>query len=38
MNCIIEKTLADAKALVERLRGHDNAAESLIEQSSKSSQ
>lgn len=32
MSCTIEKALADAKALVERLRDHDNAAESLIEQ------
>ncbi|XP_054974016.1 FGFR1 oncogene partner 2 isoform X1 [Sorex araneus] len=32
MTCTIEKALADAKALVERLRDHDNAAESLIEQ------
>nr|KAF6368447.1 FGFR1 oncogene partner 2 [Myotis myotis] len=32
MSCTIEKALADAKALVERLRDHDDAAESLIEQ------
>uniref|UniRef100_A0A452I862 Uncharacterized protein n=1 Tax=Gopherus agassizii TaxID=38772 RepID=A0A452I862_9SAUR len=32
MSCTIEKALADAKALVERLREHDNAAETLIEQ------
>ncbi|XP_035396737.1 FGFR1 oncogene partner 2 isoform X1 [Cygnus atratus] len=32
MSCTIEKALADAKALVERLREHDNAAEALIEQ------
>lgn len=32
MSCTIEKALADAKALVERLREHDNAAEVLIEQ------
>uniref|UniRef100_UPI00398ED6C9 suppressor of IKBKE 1 n=1 Tax=Pristiophorus japonicus TaxID=55135 RepID=UPI00398ED6C9 len=32
MACTIEKVLADAKALVERLKDHDNAAESLIEQ------
>uniref|UniRef100_F6THF7 FGFR1 oncogene partner 2 n=1 Tax=Monodelphis domestica TaxID=13616 RepID=F6THF7_MONDO len=32
MSCTIEKALADAKALVERLRDYDNAAESLIEQ------
>ncbi|KAG8142586.1 putative FGFR1 partner 2 protein [Naja naja] len=30
--CTIEKALADAKALVERLREHDTAAEALIEQ------
>ncbi|XP_028912939.1 FGFR1 oncogene partner 2 isoform X2 [Ornithorhynchus anatinus] len=32
MSCTIEKALADAKALVQRLGDHDNAAESLIEQ------
>ncbi|XP_061438197.1 FGFR1 oncogene partner 2 isoform X1 [Rhineura floridana] len=32
MSCTIEKALADAKALVEQLREHDNAAEALIEQ------
>uniref|UniRef100_A0A8C5MTQ5 FGFR1 onco partner 2 n=1 Tax=Leptobrachium leishanense TaxID=445787 RepID=A0A8C5MTQ5_9ANUR len=32
MSCTIEKVLSDAKALVERLRNHDGAAESLIEQ------
>ncbi|XP_077325209.1 FGFR1 oncogene partner 2 isoform X1 [Lithobates pipiens] len=32
MSCTIEKVLADAKSLVERLREHDSAAESLIEQ------
>ncbi|EHH20594.1 hypothetical protein EGK_03478 [Macaca mulatta] len=32
MSCTIDKALADAKALVERLRDHDDAAESLIEQ------
>lgn len=32
MSCTIEKALADAKALVERLREHDTAAEALIEQ------
>ncbi|XP_043943665.1 FGFR1 oncogene partner 2 isoform X2 [Protopterus annectens] len=32
MSCTVEKVLADAKALVERLREHDNAAETLIEQ------
>ncbi|MBN3281350.1 FGOP2 protein, partial [Polyodon spathula] len=32
MSCTIERVLAYAKALVERLRDHDNAAEVLIEQ------
>ncbi|XP_051976708.1 FGFR1 oncogene partner 2 homolog [Xyrauchen texanus] len=32
MTCTLEKVLADAKSLVERLRHHDNAAEILIEQ------
>lgn len=32
MSCSMEKALADAKALVERLREHDSAAEALIEQ------
>ncbi|XP_076152560.1 FGFR1 oncogene partner 2 homolog isoform X2 [Alosa pseudoharengus] len=32
MACTLEKVLADAKSLVERLRDHDNAAEVLIEQ------
>ncbi|KAM4035441.1 FGFR1 oncogene partner 2 [Anomaloglossus baeobatrachus] len=32
MTCTIEKVLSDAKLLVERLREHDSAAESLIEQ------
>ncbi|ERE86779.1 putative FGFR1 oncogene partner 2 isoform 1 [Cricetulus griseus] len=32
MSCTIEKALANAKALVERLRNHDDEAESLIEQ------
>lgn len=32
MSCTIEKVLSDAKLLVERLREHDGAAESLIEQ------
>lgn len=32
MSCTMEKALADAKALVERLREHDSAAEALIEQ------
>ncbi|XP_063811510.1 suppressor of IKBKE 1 isoform X2 [Pseudophryne corroboree] len=34
MACTIEKILQDAKTLLERLKDHDNAAESLIEQSS----
>lgn len=34
MTCTIEKILQDAKTLLERLKDHDNAAESLIEQSS----
>uniref|UniRef100_A0A8C8ST66 Suppressor of IKBKE 1 n=1 Tax=Pelusios castaneus TaxID=367368 RepID=A0A8C8ST66_9SAUR len=33
MACTIEKILADARTLLERLRDHDNAAESLIDQS-----
>lgn len=32
MSCTIEKVLSDARSLVERLREHDSAAESLIEQ------
>lgn len=32
MACTLEKVLADAKSLVERLRDHDSAAEVLIEQ------
>ncbi|XP_053575068.1 FGFR1 oncogene partner 2 [Bombina bombina] len=32
MSCTLEKVLSDAKALVERLREHDGAAEALIEQ------
>ncbi|XP_072910061.1 suppressor of IKBKE 1-like [Hemitrygon akajei] len=32
MACTIEKVLADAKVLVERLKDHHSAAESLIEQ------
>lgn len=32
MNCSLEKVMADAKSLVERLRNRDNAAEMLIEQ------
>ncbi|XP_075052409.1 suppressor of IKBKE 1 [Mixophyes fleayi] len=34
MTCTIDKILQDAKTLLERLKDHDNAAESLIEQSS----
>ncbi|KAJ6657944.1 hypothetical protein lerEdw1_001734 [Lerista edwardsae] len=34
MACTIEKILTDAKTLLERLKDHDNAAESLIDQSS----
>nr|XP_014426885.1 suppressor of IKBKE 1 isoform X2 [Pelodiscus sinensis] len=33
MTCTIEKILTDAKTLLERLKEHDNAAESLIDQS-----
>ncbi|XP_069489515.1 suppressor of IKBKE 1 isoform X2 [Ambystoma mexicanum] len=33
MTCSIERILADAKTLLERLKDHDNAAESLIDQS-----
>ncbi|XP_043356237.1 suppressor of IKBKE 1 isoform X4 [Dermochelys coriacea] len=33
MTCTIEKILTDAKTLLERLKDHDNAAESLIDQS-----
>ncbi|XP_016366463.1 FGFR1 oncogene partner 2 homolog [Sinocyclocheilus rhinocerous] len=32
MTCTLEKVLADARSLVERLRDHDGAAETLIEQ------
>lgn len=32
MSCTVEKVLGDAKGLVERLRDHDDAAESFIEQ------
>jgi suppressor of IKK-epsilon len=32
MSCTVEKALADPKALAERLRDHDDAAESLIQQ------
>ncbi|XP_069797545.1 suppressor of IKBKE 1-like isoform X2 [Narcine bancroftii] len=34
MACTIEKVLTDAKALVERLKDHHNATESLIDQTS----
>lgn len=33
MACTLEKVLGDARTLLERLKEHDNAAESLIEQS-----
>ena len=33
MSLTVDQVLADAKRLVERLRDHDNAADSLIEQS-----
>uniref|UniRef100_A0A8B9VP67 Suppressor of IKBKE 1 n=1 Tax=Anas zonorhyncha TaxID=75864 RepID=A0A8B9VP67_9AVES len=33
MSCSIEKILTDARTLLERLKEHDTAAESLIEQS-----
>uniref|UniRef100_A0A8C6ZSF2 Suppressor of IKBKE 1 n=1 Tax=Nothoprocta perdicaria TaxID=30464 RepID=A0A8C6ZSF2_NOTPE len=33
MACTIEKVLADARTLLERLKEHDTAAESLIDQS-----
>lgn len=33
MACTIEKILTDARTLLERLKDHDNAAESLIDQS-----
>ncbi|XP_006865933.1 PREDICTED: suppressor of IKBKE 1 isoform X2 [Chrysochloris asiatica] len=33
MTCTIEKILTDAKTLLERLREHDAAAESLVDQS-----
>ncbi|XP_067414832.1 suppressor of IKBKE 1 isoform X1 [Emydura macquarii macquarii] len=33
MACTIERILTDAKTLLERLKDHDNAAESLIDQS-----
>ncbi|CAN0192690.1 FGFR1 oncogene partner 2 [Lethenteron reissneri] len=34
MSCSMDKVLADARALVDRLKEHDSAAESLIEQTS----
>ncbi|XP_051517871.1 suppressor of IKBKE 1-like [Myxocyprinus asiaticus] len=34
MSCTLEKVLGDARTLLERLKEHDTAAESLIEQSS----
>ncbi|XP_062871774.1 suppressor of IKBKE 1 [Trichomycterus rosablanca] len=34
MSCTLEKVLSDARTLLERLKEHDVAAESLIEQSS----
>lgn len=33
MTCTIEKILTDARTLLERLKEHDTAAESLIDQS-----
>uniref|UniRef100_A0A6I8NGF7 Suppressor of IKBKE 1 n=1 Tax=Ornithorhynchus anatinus TaxID=9258 RepID=A0A6I8NGF7_ORNAN len=33
MSCTIDKILTDAKTLLERLREHDAAAESLVDQS-----
>ncbi|XP_019369660.1 PREDICTED: suppressor of IKBKE 1 isoform X2 [Gavialis gangeticus] len=33
MSCTIEKILTDARTLLDRLRDHDSAAESLIDQS-----
>uniref|UniRef100_A0A8C6W8T0 Suppressor of IKBKE 1 n=1 Tax=Nannospalax galili TaxID=1026970 RepID=A0A8C6W8T0_NANGA len=33
MSCTIEKILTDAKTLLDRLREHDAAAESLVDQS-----
>ncbi|XP_072553059.1 suppressor of IKBKE 1 [Salminus brasiliensis] len=38
MSCTMEKVLSDARTLLERLKEHDTAAESLIEQSSTLSQ
>lgn len=34
MACTLEKVLSDARTLLERLKDHDTATESLIEQSS----
>ncbi|XP_051515646.1 suppressor of IKBKE 1-like [Myxocyprinus asiaticus] len=34
MSCTLEKVLGDARTLLERLKEHDTAAETLIEQSS----
>ncbi|XP_067301708.1 suppressor of IKBKE 1 isoform X1 [Pseudorasbora parva] len=38
MSCSLEKVLGDARTLLERLKEHDTAAESLIDQSSVLSQ
>lgn len=38
MTCTLEKVLSDARTLLERLKEHDTAAESLIEQSGALSQ
>lgn len=38
MSCTLEKVLSDARTLLERLKEHDTAAESLIEQSGALSQ
>lgn len=38
MACTLEKVLGDARTLLERLKEHDTAAESLIEQSGALSQ
>ncbi|XP_066559552.1 suppressor of IKBKE 1 [Amia ocellicauda] len=38
MTCTLEKVLSDARTLLERLKEHDTAAESLIEQSGTLSQ
>lgn len=34
MSCTLEKVLGDARTLLDRLKEHDTAAETLIEQSS----